>query len=153
MSRDKHIEIALQDAERYARPHMDQGKVATYIPELAKGDPTKLGICIRTPDGEEYCQGDCQTEFSIQSISKTITLILALQTAGYDRVFSKVGMEPTRRRLQLHDPAGDPDHPPHEPHDQRRGLPPPAAASRAAPSPSGVSQPGSARCAGGRPSA
>ena len=86
MSRDKHIEIALQDAERYARPHMDQGKVATYIPELAKGDPTKLGICIRTPDGEEYCQGDCQTEFSIQSISKTITLILALQTAGYDRV-------------------------------------------------------------------
>ena len=53
MSRDKHIEIALQDAERYARPHMDQGKVATYIPELAKGDPTKLGICIRTPDGEE----------------------------------------------------------------------------------------------------
>ena len=65
MSRDKHIEIALQDAERYARPHMDQGKVATYIPELAKGDPTKLGICIRTPDGEEYCQGDCQTEFSI----------------------------------------------------------------------------------------
>ena len=77
MSRDKHIEIALQDAERYARPHMDQGKVATYIPELAKGDPTKLGICIRTPDGEEYCQGDCQTEFSIQSISKTITLILA----------------------------------------------------------------------------
>ena len=49
MSRDKHIEIALQDAERYARPHMDQGKVATYIPELAKGDPTKLGICIRTP--------------------------------------------------------------------------------------------------------
>ena len=95
MSRDKHIEIALQDAERYARPHMDQGKVATYIPELAKGDPTKLGICIRTPDGEEYCQGDCQTEFSIQSISKTITLILALQTAGYDRVFSKVGMEPT----------------------------------------------------------
>ena len=88
MSRDKHIEIALQDAERYARPHMDQGKVATYIPELAKGDPTKLGICIRTPDGEEYCQGDCQTEFSIQSISKTITLILALQTAGYDRVFN-----------------------------------------------------------------
>ena len=49
MSRDKHIEIALQDAERYARPHMDQGKVATYIPELAKGDATKLGICIRTP--------------------------------------------------------------------------------------------------------
>ena len=95
MSRDKHIEIALQDAERYARPHMDQGKVATYIPELAKGDATKLGICIRTPDGEEYCQGDCQTEFSIQSISKTITLILALQTAGYDRVFSKVGMEPS----------------------------------------------------------
>ena len=121
-----------------ARPHMDQGKVATYIPELAKGDPTKLGICIRTPDGEEYCQGDCQTEFSIQSISKTITLILAFADRRIRPGVQQGGHGAHRRRLQLHDPAGDPDHPPHEPHDQRRGpLPPPAAASRAAPTPSG----------------
>ena len=27
-------------------PYTAEGKVATYIPELAKGDPRHLGICI-----------------------------------------------------------------------------------------------------------
>ena len=35
----------------------------------------------------------------MQSISKTFSLILALQTAGYDKVFSKIGMEPTGDRF------------------------------------------------------
>ena len=42
-----------------------------------------------------YRVGDWQQEFTIQSISKTITLIMALQVAGYEKVFSKVGVEPT----------------------------------------------------------
>lgn len=72
-----------------------EGKVATYIPELGKADSNTLGICITTLHGEEYFGGDYETKFTIQSISKVITLMLALLDNGRDRVFSKVGVEPT----------------------------------------------------------
>lgn len=71
------------------------GKVASYIPELIKANPDALGISIVTLDGEEYFAGDYDTKFSIQSISKIISLMLALIDNGRDRVFSKVGVEPT----------------------------------------------------------
>lgn len=85
----------LEQSMKYARTFISQGKVATYIPMLAQVDPTLLGVCIKTVDGKTYCAGDFRYPFTIQSISKTILLILALQIAGYDKVFSKVGFEPT----------------------------------------------------------
>lgn len=39
--------------------------------------------------------GDTKVRFSIQSISKIITLAVALEICGFDQVFKKVGMEPT----------------------------------------------------------
>ena len=89
------IPQAIEEAMEYARPYLSEGKVATYIPELAHGDPTQLGVCVMTPEGGVYSAGDWQQPFTIQSISKTIGLIFALQTVGYDKVFSKVGVEPT----------------------------------------------------------
>lgn len=71
------------------------GKVATYIPELSKADSNALGICVCTLDGDEYCAGDNETRFTIQSISKVITLMMAILDNGKEYVFSKVGMEPT----------------------------------------------------------
>jgi len=71
------------------------GKVASYIPELIKANPNALGISVITLDGEEYFAGDYNIKFSIQSISKIISLMLALIDNGRDRVFSKVGVEPT----------------------------------------------------------
>lgn len=50
-------------------------------------------------DGTIYKAGDYNIPFTMQSISKTFSLILALQTAGYDKVFSKIGMEPTGDRF------------------------------------------------------
>lgn len=95
MARNMEIEIALCQAVEYARTFLHTGKVASYIPELAKGNPEQLGACIVTADGTRYRCGDWQQEFTIQSISKTINLIYALQNSGYTKVFSKVGMEPT----------------------------------------------------------
>lgn len=89
------ISKAIDEAMEYARVFLPEGKVATYIPELAHGDPNQLGLCLMTPEGEVYRAGDWKQEFTIQSISKTICLIFALETAGYDAVFSKVGVEPT----------------------------------------------------------
>lgn len=72
-----------------------RGEVASYIPELAKANPNALGICVTTLDGEEYFAGDYDTKFTIQSISKVITLMLAILDNGTEYVFSKIGMEPT----------------------------------------------------------
>lgn len=72
-----------------------KGTVASYIPELAKADPNILGICVTTLDGREYHSGDYDTKFTLQSISKVITLMLAILNNGTEYVFSKVGMEPT----------------------------------------------------------
>lgn len=89
------MQALLEQSMIYAKTFISQGKVATYIPMLAQVDPTLLGVCIKTVDGKTYCAGDSNHLFTIQSISKTVLLILALQIAGYDKVFSKVGFEPT----------------------------------------------------------
>ncbi|MGL6113903.1 glutaminase A [Cetobacterium sp. SF1] len=71
------------------------GKVANYIPELDKANPNDFGVCILDMDNNEYCIGDYEKKFTIQSISKIVTLMLALLDNGSDYVFSKVGMEPS----------------------------------------------------------
>jgi glutaminase len=71
------------------------GEVADYIPELAKSDKNALGIAIADRSGQVYSAGDVDTRFTVQSISKVITLSAALETCGYDAVFKRVGMEPS----------------------------------------------------------
>jgi len=71
------------------------GKVATYIPELAKADPNLFGIVLVTADGQVYEVGDASHLFTIQSISKPFVYGLALEDHGMDYVLTKVGIEPT----------------------------------------------------------
>lgn len=85
------LESLIENNKKYT----EQGVVASYIPELSKAKGDALGICITTLDGEEYCSGDCDEKFTIQSISKVVTLMLAILDNGKDNVFKKVGMEPT----------------------------------------------------------
>ncbi|WP_129595821.1 glutaminase A [Anaerophilus nitritogenes] len=72
-----------------------EGKVATYIPELAKSNPNALGICVFDLACNEFCAGDFETKFTMQSVSKVITLACALMDKGKEAVFSKVGYEPS----------------------------------------------------------
>lgn len=90
-----NIDVVLNNALEYSRKYINEGKVATYIPELAKVDKQMLGASIVTTDGKRYHAGDWQQEFTIQSISKTISLIFALEHLGPEIIFSKVGMEPS----------------------------------------------------------
>jgi glutaminase len=77
------------------RKYCKEGKIPTYIPELSHADPNTLGIYISTVDNEEYFAGDYEYKFTIQSISKIISLMLALKDSGWEKVFSKVGVNPT----------------------------------------------------------
>jgi glutaminase len=73
------------------------GKNADYIPYLAKVDSKMFGIAIVTTDNQVLALGDVNYSFSIQSISKVFTLALAMEELGPDKVFEKVGSEPTGR--------------------------------------------------------
>lgn len=74
---------------------VQDGQVATYIPELAKADPRAFGICLVTAGGSVYEVGDSRLPFTIQSISKPFVYGLALEDNGRAAVVEKVGMEPT----------------------------------------------------------
>jgi glutaminase len=73
------------------------GKNADYIPFLAKVDSKMFGIAIVTTDNRSYTIGELKYAFSIQSISKVFTLALAMEELGSDKVFEKIGNEPTGR--------------------------------------------------------
>lgn len=73
----------------------EAGELAGYIQELASADPDQLGAALATLDGEIYCAGDTDIEFSIQSISKPFAYALALADRGVDQVLDKVDVEPS----------------------------------------------------------
>tara|TARA_R110002072_G_scaffold1780_10_gene14855 strand:- start:82027 stop:82953 length:927 start_codon:yes stop_codon:yes gene_type:complete len=72
----------------------DLGEVASYITELSGVDPGKLGIHLTTIQKRHYSFGDSDEKFSIQSISKVLSLTLALKILGQD-IWNRVGVEPS----------------------------------------------------------
>jgi len=74
---------------------VNDGQMATYIPELAKANPDWFGICLVTANGAVYEVGDTRQEFTIQSISKPFVYGLALEDNGREAALQKVGVEPT----------------------------------------------------------
>ncbi len=75
----------------------DEGHVADYIPELAHVDPDQFGVFLTTVSGEKHSFGDAEKRFSIQSIAKVFSFVLA-----YSRVKSNIW-----ERMDL-EPAGTP---------------------------------------------
>jgi glutaminase len=73
------------------------GKNADYIPYLAQVNSKLFGIAIVTTDNQVLTMGDVKYSFSIQSISKVYTLALAMEELGADKVFERIGSEPTGR--------------------------------------------------------
>lgn len=79
--------------DRYST--LREGKVATYIPELAKANPDWFGICLATTGGHVYEVGDARQRFTIQSISKPFVYGLALEDNTRAEAMKKIGVEPT----------------------------------------------------------
>ena len=72
----------------------NNGKVANYIPELAKIDCNKFGMSIHTSDNQTYSIGDAQEKFSIQSISKVFSLTMAIMAIGKS-LWNRIDVEPS----------------------------------------------------------
>ncbi|MFQ1802796.1 glutaminase B [Aeromonas veronii] len=77
------------------RPLLGQGKVADYIPALAQVPAGRLGIAVCTVEGELFTAGDAFEPFSIQSISKALSLTLALTLYQEEEIWARVGKEPS----------------------------------------------------------
>jgi len=70
------------------------GNVASYIPELFNVDSSKFGIHLCTVENKHYEYGDSQERFSIQSISKVLSLSMAFRLEGAS-LWERVGVEPS----------------------------------------------------------
>lgn len=70
------------------------GRVASYIPELANVDANKFGIHLITVEGEEFSVGNSDENFSIQSISKVLSLAKAFSIVD-EKLWKRVNVEPS----------------------------------------------------------
>ncbi len=104
----------LAQIHEVVQPMIGQGKVASYIPELAKVPADRFGMAVVTISGEVFSVGHAQELFSVQSISKLFTLVMALQLEG-DGLWKRVGREPSgtpfNSLVQLEHEAGRPRNP------------------------------------------
>jgi glutaminase len=87
------VEALLDEVWLEAEQHRD-GAVATYIPQLARADPSTFGLALASLDGRVYSTGQLD-EFTIQSVSKPFVYALALADRGINTVLERVGVEPT----------------------------------------------------------
>src|SRR4051812_34338766 len=94
--RKEQVQAAVREAyDKFASD--TSGKNADYIPFLAQVDSKMFGVAVVTTDNQVISMGEVKYAFSIQSISKVYTLALAMDELGAEKVFERVGSEPTGR--------------------------------------------------------
>ncbi|XP_011632821.1 glutaminase liver isoform, mitochondrial isoform X2 [Pogonomyrmex barbatus] len=76
-----------------------EGKVASYIPQLARMNPEYWGVSVCTIDGQRFSIGDTSIPFTLQSCSKPLTYAIALDRLGQEMVHQYVGQEPSGRNF------------------------------------------------------
>ena len=84
----------LVDIYYKVQPLAGEGKVADYIPALAKVSPDHFGMCLNNVDGEVFAIKDADVRFSLQSISKVFALAMCLAVKG-EALWTRVGKEPS----------------------------------------------------------
>ena len=84
----------LKEIQQELREFPSIGSITTTIPELAKINPNKFGMHLTTIDAEDFGIGDSQERFSIQSISKALTVALAFSYFD-ENIWKRVGVEPS----------------------------------------------------------
>jgi len=86
----------LEDAIQENWSRIDEGQVATYIPALAEVDPYQLGVCLyNVSDDKLDCAGAADVRFAIESVSKVISLLYAIECLGLKAVEDCIGTRQT----------------------------------------------------------
>lgn len=94
MATDGKLQDDLDAVYERAREYVGMGQVANYIPALARVPIVKFGMAVVSVDGEEAHAGDSEESFSIQSVSKVFTLLMAMRLRE-NALWRRVGREPS----------------------------------------------------------
>ena len=89
-----NYQLILDSICEEVKPLLSKGKVANYIPELARVEPRQFGIAVYCVDGRSFAAGDAEVRFSAQSVTKLFGLALAFSREG-DAIWKRVGREPS----------------------------------------------------------
>jgi glutaminase len=94
LPQEQQVQVLVRAAyERYKG--LDEGRVADYIPALAKVSASLFGICIVGTSGRSFAAGDAEHEFSIQSVSKPFVFALVCEAIGTEVARAKIGVNAT----------------------------------------------------------
>ncbi|MDD2383816.1 MAG: glutaminase [Sulfurospirillaceae bacterium] len=84
----------LEEIEKEIKPYLGEGRVASYIPELARVEPNIFAMSVMCIDGRSFHVGAYEKRFSIQSISKLFTLTMAMRLVD-EALWKRIGKEPS----------------------------------------------------------
>ncbi|MFY2787038.1 glutaminase A [Rhodococcus sp. MALMAid1271] len=105
----RYLESVLDDCRE-----IDGGAIATGNAELERADPDSFAVALATVSGSVYAAGDCDTEFSVQSISKALAYALAIEDNGLERMLEATNVEPSGdsfNEISLESSTGRPSNP------------------------------------------
>lgn len=104
------IEQIFMDVQKY----YGMGKKANYIPALYNIEAEQFALTIIDKDKNVYSVGDDKANFSIQSVSKVITLTMVLNEIG-DELWGRMDREPSGKSfdslIHLEEHNGIPSNP------------------------------------------
>lgn len=87
------LEAAYGHGIRYA----GKGRVADYIPELAKEDPDRAAAVVTDPSGNRYEVGDAEYRFTVQSIIKVVLYLCVLEHYSFSHIKKYIGVKPSAK--------------------------------------------------------
>lgn len=88
-----YYETIFQEIYRELQLVEDTGQVADYIPELAHVNPDQFGVHLSAVGGGQFAFGEAEKRFSIQSIAKVFTFVLAYSRVK-SSIWERTGLEP-----------------------------------------------------------
>jgi glutaminase len=111
---DYDIQTILEEIQENVKKHYGQGRKATYIPALKEVDGKQFALTLIDKKGKVYSVGDDKVCFSIQSVSKILTLTMALNEVDQE-VWGRMDREPTGKAfdslIHLEEHNGIPSNP------------------------------------------
>ena len=84
----------LEEIKEEVKPLFGKGKVADYIPALARVGSNHFAMSLQLFDGRVYGVGEVDCRFSVQSISKIFTYAMVLSIYGKE-LFKRMNHEPS----------------------------------------------------------
>lgn len=93
----QELQEALEESYAHGIRYVEKGRVANYIPELAKEDPGRASAVLMNPEGDRYEVGESEYRFTVQSIIKVILYLCVLEHYPFSHIKKYIGVKPSAK--------------------------------------------------------